>query len=156
MNYDRMTTKAREAVQQASAHVLKSNQSNLTPWHLLLSLLEQENGMVPVIFTHLGIDIDGKISEINDRIAKFPKVYGESAQIQMDQATARVLAVAEEQAGQLNDEYVSTEHFLLAMLSIGAEAGKWLRGLGLDREGLIRTIREVRGNRRVSDEKSRE
>ncbi len=147
-----MTTKAREAVQQASSHVLKANQSNLTPWHLLLALLEQENGMVPVIFNHLGIEIDSRISEIQQKISTFPKIYGDSAQIQMDQHSARVLAVAEEQASQMNDEYVSTEHFLLAMLSIGAETGKWLKGIGLELEGLTRAIKDVRGNRRISDE----
>jgi ATP-dependent Clp protease ATP-binding subunit ClpB len=152
MNYERMTTKAREALQQASSRVMKANQSNLTPWHLLLALLEQEDGMVPVIFNHLGIEIDSKIHELKEKVAGFPKVYGDSAQIQMDQAAARVLAVAEEQAGQMNDEYVSTEHFVLAMLSIGGEQGKWLKAMGIKQESLVEAIRDVRGNRRVSDE----
>lgn len=147
-----MTEKAREAVQGASSIVLRKNQSTLNPWHILHSLASQKEGMVPVVISHLNVSPDAVIQEAEARIDKMPKVYGEGSQIQMDQASAKVLAVAEELARQMKDEYVSTEHMLMAMLDSGGETGTYLKRLGLKKEEIEKAVLELRGNRRVSDE----
>ncbi|AHC15092.1 ClpB protein [Salinispira pacifica] len=147
-----MTEKAREAVQGASSIVLRKNQSTLNPWHLLHSLVSQKEGMVPVVISHLNVSPDAVIQEAETRIEKMPKVYGEGSQIQMDQASAKVLAIAEQLAQQMKDEYVSTEHLLMAMLDAGGETGTYLKRLGLKKDEIEKAVLELRGNRRVSDE----
>ena len=151
MDYERMTSKASAALQQASSLVATLHQSTLTPWHLLHALLTQEEGMVPLIFNQLSIPVDTTLEEVRGKLEKLPKVYGEGTQTHLDQDTARVLALAEEKAKSLKDEYTSTEHLLMAMIGSKTDLAAFLGNLGLRQDALVQTIKELRGTHRVSD-----
>ncbi len=151
MNYEKMTSKASAALSQASSLAADHHQSSLTPWHILHAVLTQEEGMVPLIFTQLNIPIDTTTREIDERLSKLPKIYGENTQTYLDQDSARLLSAAEKKAQTMKDDYVSTEHMLLAMLDAPPDLAGYLSGLGLNADGILQAIKELRGNRTVSD-----
>lgn len=151
MNYDRLTSKVSAAISQASALAARLHQSSLSPWHLLHAMLTQEEGMVPLIFNQLNIPTDPSVQDIEDRLAKLPKVYGENIQTHFDQNSSRVLALAEDKAKTLKDEYISTEHLLLAMFDSTEDVAVYFQQLGLTADGVMGAIKELRGNRSVKD-----
>ena len=151
MNYERMTAKASDALQQAASLVAALHQTTLTPWHLLHALLNQEEGMVPLIFNQLNISPANAVQKIDAQLGKLPKVHGEGLKTHLDQNTARLFTSAEKCAKDLRDEYTSTEHLLMAMLDLGSDIALFLKELGLKQETVIQAIKELRGNRHVSD-----
>ncbi|MDR1399902.1 MAG: ATP-dependent chaperone ClpB [Treponema sp.] len=152
MNYEKLTIKAQEAVQQATTLAQKNDHSQVETEHLLLVLLKQEDGIVKPLIERLVADTGQIQSAVEGLIAQVPKVYGEAAQLFLSQSAAKVLAKAEAEAEALKDEYVSCEHILLAIAQSEGKAGDVLKKAGIKRDALLEALKQMRGNTRVTDQ----
>ncbi len=152
MRADRLTLKAQEAIQDADSLVQRYNHSTLDVEHLLLALVQQEGGVVPPLVEQLGVPRAQLVGDLEDVLTNKPRMYGDSAQTQMAPAVARLLQKAEQEADALKDEYVSTEHILLAILGGEGQAAQLLQRHGIARDQVLQALRTVRGNQRVTDQ----
>lgn len=156
MNYDRLTIKAQEALQEASSIAQKNDQTQVELEHILLALVEQEGGIVAPIIEKIGADPELVSQDARKLVASKPKVYGEAAQLYFSPAASKVLAKAEAEAASLKDDFVSTEHILLAMTQAEGPATDILRRNGITKEAILSALKSVRGNARVTDQNPEE
>ncbi len=118
MNFNKLTVKAQEAVAEAQNLARGAGNPELTPEHLLLALLRQDGGIVTPILNKLGLNPGQIEAEVAGEVAKYSKVGGASAEPGVSNALRKVFDEAFKLAAQFNDEYVSTEHFLLAIAEV--------------------------------------
>ncbi|MDR1178342.1 MAG: ATP-dependent chaperone ClpB, partial [Spirochaetaceae bacterium] len=124
--------------------------------HLLLALLEQEDGIVRPIIERIGADTEKLLGELKNALAASAKIYGEAAQLYFSQAASKTLAKAEAEADSLKDEYVSTEHILMAIASGEGRAAGLLTRAGVSKNAILSALKQVRGNTRVTDQSPEE
>jgi ATP-dependent Clp protease ATP-binding subunit ClpB len=157
MRLDRFTLKAQEAVQAAQDLALEKNHQEITPEHLLSALLEQHEGIVIPILQRLGADTSGIRSKLEQEIEKVPEVYGAAGQAYASPVLQSVLGTSWNEAQQLKDEYVSTEHVLIAISDEKeSPAGAILREFGATRENIFKVLVDIRGSQRVTDQNPEE
>src|SRR5947209_1976918 len=135
MNLQKYTEKAQEAILSARHLAEEHTHNQIEPIHLLLALLEQEEGLVPQIVSRLGVSMPALVGAARMEMDKLPKVYG-GDQVYLSTTLSNTANRAEKVAGSMKDDFVSTEHLLLA-LSDDAEksaAGKVLRDAGVTRD----------------------
>jgi len=152
MRYDRFTIKAQEAVQRSDSLTRDHNQSLIDIEHLLLAMLEQDDGVIPPLLDRLGADRRDVASELEAVINKKPRIYGDAAQMQMSPELAAVFHRSEKEADGLKDEYISTEHLLLAIMNGKNAAADLLKRHGVTRDGILKALVEIRGSQRVTDQ----
>jgi ATP-dependent Clp protease ATP-binding subunit ClpB len=152
MRFDKYTIKAQEAVQAAESVAHRYNHPTLDPEHLLAALLEQRDGVVPPLLAALGVQAGGFKSELDKALASKPKVYGDSSQTTLSPQLNKALHNAEAEAAQLKDEYISTEHLLLALCEVPGEGRELLRQAGVTKSSILGALRKIRGNQRVTDQ----
>jgi ATP-dependent Clp protease ATP-binding subunit ClpB len=144
------TTKSQEALALAHQLAIKNGQEALEPVHLVLALLEQEGSVVPSIFKKLQADAADLTGEFYALLQKIPKVsstvQGSPGQIFFGQDFARVLVQAEKAAGYFKDEYISTEHLLLALVDYPSEVSAILNHHGVTTDSILKALKDVRGN----------
>ena len=153
MDFNRLTEKSQEAIRQAQSLAVQHGNQQVDVEHLLLALLEQENGLAPSILLRADVPLEPLHKRLEQEVEKLPKVSGAGNrpdQIYVTPRLQQLFTKAEEQAKRLKDEYVSTEHFLLAIADDQGPAGKALREFGLTRDRLMKALVEVRGNQRVT------
>jgi ATP-dependent Clp protease ATP-binding subunit ClpB len=153
MSFDtnRFTQKSQEAISQAQMMTERNGNSQVEPEHLLLSLLEQGDGVVPQVLSKLNMAVGALIQSVRQEINRFPRISGGNVQITISPRLRTVLVSAHDEMSTFGDEYVSTEHMLLAILEkSGGAADKVLKQAGLTRENLLQALREVRGTQRVT------
>ncbi|MDI1461317.1 ATP-dependent chaperone ClpB [Catellatospora sp. KI3] len=155
MDLNRLTQKSQEALHDAQAIALRLGQTEVDGEHLLLALLDQPDGIVPRLISQLGANPDVLRAEVDQDLAKRPKVSGPGAQpgqVFVTQRLSRLLDTAEREAKRLKDEYVSVEHLLLALSDEGSAtaAGRRLKENGVTREAFLNALTQVRGNQRVT------
>ena len=151
MNLEKFTVKAEEAVAAASSMAQQADHAFLGNEHLLSALIGQEDGLVPAVVARICPDAERLAGELQTALAALPKVYGEAAQLQFSPAAARSLAKAEVEAAALKDDFVSTEHLLLAIAGGEGQTGELLRKAGITRDAILAALRQIRGNKRVED-----
>ncbi|MDR1318317.1 MAG: ATP-dependent chaperone ClpB [Treponema sp.] len=156
MNYEKLTIKAQEALDAASGIAQKEDNSQVEIEHLLLALLNQEDGIVAPVIERIGADPAGVKAETEALIAAVPKIYGEAAQLYFSSAASKALAKAEAEAGALKDEYVSTEHILIAIAAGEGKAADILKKAGVTKNAILGALKAVRGNTRVTDQNPEE
>jgi ATP-dependent Clp protease ATP-binding subunit ClpB len=154
MDPNKLTEKVLEALNAAQSKALRLNHQQVDVEHLLLALLEQEQGLAPSILNRAEIPVDALKSRLEAELERRPKVTGGAAgdQTYITGRLNRLLAEAEDEAKKLKDEYVSVEHLLLVMCGDSGVAGNALRGFGLTREKLLSVLHEVRGQQRVTSQ----
>ncbi|MBF6615002.1 MAG: AAA family ATPase, partial [Chloroflexi bacterium] len=154
MNIKKYTEKAQEAVLQARQMAEEANNNQIEPAHLLAALVEQPGGVVPQIIARLGVDRATLIHRVEQELEKLPKVYGGGGQAYLSGALDEVARRAESLAASMKDEYVSTEHLLLAISDEADKSptGKLLRELGITRDKILGVLALIRGNQRVTDQ----
>ena len=153
MRFDRFALKAQEAVQTAQEIAEKHNHQAIEPEHLLSALLDQEGGIVPSILQKIGAEPSNVYQRIESEIERMPKQYGTSAQIYVSNSLKRIFDNAWSEAQRLKDEYLSTEHLLLAISDQkDSPASKILRESGADKDSLFKALVDVRGSKRVTDQ----
>jgi len=152
MQPDRFTIKSQEAIAAAGSLAERRRNPQITPEHLLVVLLEQDGGVVAPVLAKLGANLAAVRSEANAALEALPTVSqgGESAGPSSE--LVRVLRDAEGEMRELKDEYVSTEHILLALAGHPSKAGDALRAHGATKDALLQAITEVRGPHRVTDQ----
>src|SRR3954463_6481344 len=153
MQADRFTIKSQEALQAAIAVAAGRNHTETQPEHLLLALLEQPESVVLPVLRKLGAQPDTIRRELNAALDKLPKITAGAREPTTSRELMDVLRVAEREAGKLHDEYISTEHILLALASSqGGEVAKSLNRNGATHKSLQEAIEAVRGPHRVTDQ----
>src|SRR4051812_2398641 len=146
MQLDRFTTKSRQALEAATALAAARNHPEATPEHLLAVLLEQEDGIVVPVLNKLGARPEAIRRDVNAALAKLPTIQGTAAEPTLARELVAVLRAAERAMGQFKDEYVSTEHLLLALAEHKSPAGEALRRNGASKDDVAEAIKAVRPN----------
>ncbi|NTV63765.1 MAG: ATP-dependent chaperone ClpB, partial [Oscillochloris sp.] len=151
MNTNRFTQKSYEAIATAQSAAERAGNSEVQPEHLLYALLDQGDGVVPQVLAKMNIAVGALKQQASAEIGKLPRVTGSNMQVQLGARTRQVVLRAHDELGQFGDEYVSTEHLLLAILDhAGGGAERILKQAGLKRAALLDTLRAVRGSQRVT------
>jgi len=150
MRTDKLTQKAREALAEAHKRAEENGQQAVELPHLLLALMRQEGGVVPALIEKIGVAKAALEESVMAAVQRLPKVSG--GEPFLGSALARVLEAARKHADRLKDDYVSTEHLLLAASESKSEGGELLRGAGLTHDAVLAALGEVRGSHRVTDE----
>jgi ATP-dependent Clp protease ATP-binding subunit ClpB len=152
MQADRFTIKAQEAIAAAGQLAERRRNPQVTPEHLLAVLLEQDGGVVVPVLTKLGSDVGELRGEVNALLDAMPTTTAGGEAAGPSSELVRVLREGEEEMRDLKDEYVSTEHLLLALAAHPSRAGDALRAAGVSKVRLAKAIAEVRGPHRVTDQ----
>ena len=153
MRLDRFTIKAQEALQTAQGLASDTQSPELGVEHLMLALIRQADGIVTPIFQKLGVDTPGITVAVEAAVQKAPKVQGASAEMRISPALQSVLDTAFKEATALKDEYVSTEHLLIASAEAKQdEIGKILREAGVTKDKILKALVDIRGNQRITDQ----
>ncbi len=154
MDINRFTEKMQEAIRAAQSMATRLNHQQLDAEHVLAALLEQEGGLAGAILGKTGIATDLVLQRVEQELGRLPKVTGAGGgpadQVYVTGRLNRLFAQAEDEAKRLKDEYVSVEHFLLALTDDKGAAGRILAQMGVTRERLTQALREVRGSQRVT------
>ena len=158
MRFDRFTEQAQEAAQRAAEIIQRYGHTQIDTEHILLALIEQPNGVVPQILEIMSIDSANLQAKLDEVLRSSPKanIFGGGAgQIFITPRVKRVMEVANEEATKLNDEFISTEHLFLAILSErNTPASRLLTECGVERKRILEAIMQIRGGQRVTDRKA--
>ncbi len=152
---EKFTTRSREAIEAAQLSATTAGNTATDPLHLLAALLRQEGGTARTMVTRAGADVDGLTARAEQARDALPRASG--ATVQQPAASAaltRVLASALDLASSLKDDYVATEHLLIALATVESPAQGLLTGAGLTADGLREGLTAVRGNRRVTSQEA--
>src|SRR4051795_2528198 len=152
MHLDRFTIKSQEALQAANSLAANRRNTEAAPEHLLAALLEQSEGIVLPILRKLGAQPEAIRADVNAALDSLPTITAGTAEPSTARELIAVLRAAEREAGKLNDEYISTEHVLLALADDKSKAGDALRRNGAGRDAVLKALEDVRGPHRVTDQ----
>jgi len=154
MRMDKFTLKSQEAVMAAQDEASKRNQQAVDVSHLLLALIRQEGGVAVPILKKLGAEPATVTSELERELEKAPQVTGGGSfgQVYVTPELNKVLEKATREMEGLGDEYVSTEHMLLAIADDTGHAGAIMKSAGATRDKVLAALREIRGTQRVTDQ----
>ena len=153
MRFDRFTIKAQEALETAQSLAADVQSPELGVEHLMLALIRQTDGIVTPILQKLGVDTAGITSAVEAAVQKAPKVQGASAEMRIAPALQSVLDTGFKEATALKDEYVSTEHLLVACAETKqSEVGKILREAGVTKDTILKALVDIRGTQRITDQ----
>jgi ATP-dependent Clp protease ATP-binding subunit ClpB len=154
MNVNKLTLKVQEALGEAQATAIRRGHQQVDVEHLLTALVEQEGGLASSLLVKAGLEPATVLARLQQELEKLPRVvvHGENGveQVYITGRLNRLFTLAEDEAKKLNDEYISVEHLLLALLDDRGAAARILKDLKLTREKLLLAIKEVRGNQRVT------
>ncbi|WP_158820818.1 ATP-dependent chaperone ClpB [Granulicella sp. S156] len=152
IKWDKFTVKSQEAIQGAQGYAAENGNPEVLPLHLMAALLEDKEGVVLPVLEKVGVPVQQLLAQVNAAIAKLPKVQGAS-QPGLGNALQKVLDGAFKEAENFKDDYVSTEHLLLALsASKGETVQTALAALGADHAGILKALQAVRGSQRVTDQ----
>ncbi|MGD9488092.1 MAG: ATP-dependent chaperone ClpB [Calditrichaceae bacterium] len=154
MNFENYTIKAQEALQKASHMAVENEHQQIEPEHLLKALISDADGVVSATIRKYGVPIDLIINKLDETFKNMPRVYGGSTgNAYFSDRLQRIFREAGNEAHALHDDFISTEHLFI---SISAErngsAAEILGSVGLNKEMILKALREVRGNQRVTDQ----
>ncbi|HEY0972574.1 MAG TPA: ATP-dependent chaperone ClpB [Gemmatimonadales bacterium] len=151
MNPDRLTVKSAEAVNEAVALARRAGNPQVNDAHLLLALLDQDEGIVVPILQKLGVNVTSFREQVERETQRYPRQT--DAQPTLAREVGQIFDRAEDEAKGLGDEFVSTEHLLLALSEVkGTDSRQLLTSVGADRDSLLEALRAVRGSHRVTDQ----
>ena len=154
IRWDKLTVKAQEAVQRANDIASEHGNPELQPLHLLAALLEDREGIVAPLLERVGLQVPAVQAQVMSAIERLPKVSGGgAAQASLSAATNQLLEGAFQEASNFKDEFVSTEHLLLAMTRLKRDAAQEILGkAGASYDHILRALTAVRGNQKVTDQ----
>jgi ATP-dependent Clp protease ATP-binding subunit ClpB len=153
IRWDKFTVKAQEAVQRANQLAAEHGNPELQPLHLLAALLEDKEGIVPPVLEKIGIGPQSVLNEVYRALENLPKVSGEAAQPTLSNEANKLLDQAFKEASNFKDEYVSTEHLLLAVTHLKRDAAQQiLARYGATYDAILKALTAVRGSQKVTDQ----
>jgi ATP-dependent Clp protease ATP-binding subunit ClpB len=150
---DKFTMKSQEAIQEAQRFAEKKGNQQIDAEHMLWALLEDEEGVASQILKRIGINTKALQQDVEEAVDKFPKVIGATplGQIYISPRLKGVFENAHKSAEHLKDEYVSVEHLLISLVSIGGTCSDLLKKYGVSADKALAAMREIRGAQRVTD-----
>lgn len=153
MKYDKFTIKVQEAIVSARSIAQTNDHQSIEPVHLLLALLEQQDGITRPLFQKLGIRVEQLLSDLHKELDKLPQVTGPGAiDARISRNSKQVFDQAWKEAESLNDEYLSSEHLLIAMAGDDSlRLNDTLKKYGITKDRLLKALKSVRGTHTVSD-----
>src|ERR1700682_5448622 len=151
MRLDKFTLRGQEAIQTGIELAERNQNQQVEPEHILCAMLEQPEGIVRPLLGKLGANVQVVLNDCQAAIARFPRVQG--GQQYFSPRLTQIFTAAEKQAEKMQDEYISTEHLLLAIADEkDGQAGKLLRQHGVNRDDLLKVIEQTRGGARITDQ----
>ena len=151
MNYENFTIKTQEALQEASSIANKNDNSEIGAEHVLQALLEQKDGLIAPIVERIGIQVPELLNKTRELVRFNPKVSG-NANLYLSSEMQKILAKAENEMNALKDQFLSTEHLLLAMTQSDGRVASMLKSMGIDHKSIIEALKSVRGNQTVDSQ----
>src|SRR3982075_4265891 len=152
MRIDRFTSKMQEGLQEGQALASQMQHQELTPEHLLLALLRQQDGLARPLLEKLSVRVPEVEGQLEQELARRPRISGATEQY-ISADLRNVLNQAETEMTRLKDEYLSVEHFIMALIDPAkTPAGRILQGLGVNRESVMKSLQDLRGSQRVTDQ----
>jgi ATP-dependent Clp protease ATP-binding subunit ClpB len=153
IRWEKLTDKSKQAIEQAQGRAAEFGNPELQPVHLLLALLQDREGVIPSVLQKIGVPTERLEHDLHAIEEKLPRVVGAAAQPGASQALTRVFDQAFKEAANFKDEYVSTEHLLLAAASLKSDPARdALTSLGATHEAILKALTAVRGSQRVTDQ----
>lgn len=153
MRLDKLTIKAQEAVQAARIIAEEHNHQQLEPEHLVMALVRQPEGVVGPILRKLGIDPALVEDRMKQLLGAFPKISGGGLdQVYLSPRLSQVLDLAWREAEQIKDEFVSTEHLLIALAEVEGACADFLKSFGVTKDIILKALVDIRGTQRVTDQ----
>ena len=156
MNFQKLTQKSMEAIQEAQSLAIEHQNMQIEQAHLMLSLLRQKQGLIPELLRKMGITIESFETAVRHEVERLPHVSGsgrEPGKVYVSQAVEQALNGAERTAEQMKDEYVSVEHLLLALMEHADETMKKLfQTYHIQKEAMLKALSDIRGNQRVTSD----
>lgn len=150
MNLDKYTLKMQNAINSAVNLANERENSEITTSHVLIPLIEDKEGLVKPLFEKIGVSPDAVLNALYAQLDAMPKTYGEVNRT-LSRTLARVFSKAEKISLDFKDEYVSSEHFLLAVLREDSEISPILKDNGIDENSIMQALKAIRGDKRVTD-----
>ncbi|MGM0437877.1 MAG: ATP-dependent chaperone ClpB [Bacillota bacterium] len=157
MRMDNFTRKAQQALAEAQHQAEDLNHQEIFPAHLLYSLVEEDRGIVRPILEKLGLNLENLKNELKNILESLPEVYSDENQLYMSQQLSRVLNKAKNQAQKMDDDYISTEHFLLGLMADGnSKTAELFKEKNIDLEKIRDVIEDIRDGAKVRSENAEE
>ena len=151
MNLQKFTQKSLEAIQNAQSNAVEYGNPQLDQQHLLLALLQQEDGLIPGLLQKMNINVNGLTQAVENEVKRLPRVSGGETRVAVD--LEKALTAAEKLAETMTDEYVSVEHIFMAMVNAPNTALKELfRQYNVNKDSFMKILATVRGNTRVTSD----
>jgi len=152
MQIDKFTIKAQEILSQAQRISSENGHQSIDDIHLMSAMLGQKDGIIIPILEKLEVNIDDFSSKIDDALARQPKVSGQTAQVYISPELNNILNNAFNEAEQLKDEYVSTEHILISLAQSSGRVGQLLKQYGVTKDRIYQILVSIRGSQRITDQ----
>jgi ATP-dependent Clp protease ATP-binding subunit ClpB len=153
IRWDKFTLKSQEAIKMASSLANENGQPEVLPLHLLMALVEDKEGIIVPLLQKVGVPTEQLLTAARHALGQLPKVSGAASEPGLSSAMQKVLNDASKEAADFKDEYVSTEHLLLALAQLKKDPAQMLlASLGATRENILQGLTSVRGNQRVTDQ----
>ena len=154
MRIDKLTTKFQQALADAQSLAVGNDQQFIEPQHLLLALLNQDDGGTASLLARAGVNASGLKLQLAKAIERLPKVEGHGGEVTVGRDLSNLLNVTDKEAQKAGDEFIASEMFLLALTSDKGECGRLLKDAGLNRKALEEAVRAVRGGAQVNSQEA--
>ncbi len=152
INFEKFTIKAQDTMRQAYNIAGENGNQQIMPEHILYAMLNDNEGIINSILKKIGINVNGLKKDIEELIDKLPKVSGVS-EIYISKETKELFTIAFKKANELKDDFINTEHFLLAIAEMKeTDTGKLLLKYSIDNQKILNAMRELRGGHRITDQ----
>ena len=153
MNLEKFTVKIKQAITDSQSIAESRKNPEITTSHLLLAMLNQKDGLLNPLLNKLGVEMSLFVPKVEHLVEILPKAYGQSKMnVGLSQDLFAVLNESEKERDEFKDDYVSTEHVLLAMISSQDEVGKLLKENGVTKPEVLEALKSIRGNQRADNE----
>ena len=156
MRIDKFTTKFQQALQDAQSLAVGGDQQFIEPQHLLLALLNQDDGGTASLLARAGVNGSGLKAQLAKAIERLPRVEGHGGEVSIGRDLANLLNVTDKEAQKAGDQFIASEMFLLALTADKGECGRLLKEAGLNRKALDEAIKAVRGGAHVDSQGPRD
>ena len=152
MRFDKFTTKFQQAVSDAQSLAVGNDQQFIEPQHLLLALLNQDDGSTSSLLARAGVNVAGLKAALAKALDRLPKVEGHGGEVSVGRDLSNLLNITDKEAQKAGDQFIASEMFLLALTQDKGEAGRLLKEAGLDRKALETAVKAVRGGENVGSQ----
>ncbi len=154
---NKFTRKTQDAIGAAQAAGRDAGNTEIAPEHLLRALIDQPEGVVNGVLERIGVDLSAVRRRVDDHLGRLPQVTGATVRdARLAPSSFSILEAADKEREQLDDEYLSTEHLLLAMTDVTGGVGDLVRSFGITRDAVLDALRQVRGSHRVTSDNPEE